>query len=269
MRETKPIHYQITDILRQRISAGQYESTGLPPELMLVEEFGVSRHTIRSALQRLVVDGLIERRAGLGTTVTKRAAGGSWLIGSLDELLEYSVERIESVEAKLVPARDFPHVAALFGTPLSGKVYRLVRRLRTEGGLVCSIARIYTSAAIASRLPRAQIEKTLFIDLIQKYCGVRAERVRQVSSATLADKELAPQLEMKVGDPVLLLYRTYTSTDGAPIMLVELSCRPDRYQHTVTFLHERNEQAGKGVTQPPAPAAPSRSPARTRVRRAA
>src|SRR5205085_1065842 len=82
--------------------------TGLPPELVLVEEFGVSRHTVRAALQRLVADGLIERRAGLGTTVTKRAAGGSWLIGSLDELLEYQVDQIELLDARLVPGKDFP-----------------------------------------------------------------------------------------------------------------------------------------------------------------
>lgn len=252
MRETKPIHYQISDILRQRISAGQYGDTGLPPELMLVEEFGVSRHTVRSALQRLVVDGLIERRAGFGTTVTNRAAGGSWLIGSLDELLEYSVERLESVEARLVPARDVPHAAALFNTPLTGKVFRLVRILNTASGLRSSVANIFTSAVLAAHLPRTQLDKVLFINLLQKHSGVRAERVRQVSSATLADKELALQLDTKVGAPILLLHRTYTSTDGEPIMLVELSCRPDRYQHTITFLHERNELPAKETASPAA-----------------
>jgi GntR family transcriptional regulator len=261
MRENKPIHNQISDILRQRIAAGQYEETGLPPELTLVEEFGVSRHTIRSAMQRLVVDGLIERRAGLGTRVTRRAAGSSWLIGSLDEIVEYSIDRIRTIQAGLIPAREAPHVAALFGTPPAGKVFRLVRAIATETGLVSCIANIYTSAAIASRIPRQVIDQPLFLNHIQKYCAVRTDRVRQVASAMAAQKELATQLECRTGEPILLLQRTYTSSDNDPIMFVELFCRPDRYQQTVNFIQERTDAAavpadGTGAAAP----APAQAP---------
>lgn len=269
MRENKPMHHQITEILRERIAAGQYdEGTGLPPELMLVQEFGVSRHTVRSALQRLVADGLIERRAGLGTTVTKRAAGGSWLIGSLDELLEYKVEQINLVEARLVPGKDYPQAADLFTSSPGGKVFRLVRRLLTSDGRICGLANIFTSAQIASRVPRSQLDKVLFIDLIEQHCRVRAEKVRQVTTATVADDAVAAQLEMRRGDPVLRLVRTYTSTDGDPIMLVDLAYRPDRYQHTVTFLHERGERAALAAAAP-APAEAPRLNGRARAGRVA
>jgi len=268
MRESKPIHHQITEILRERIAAGQYDvGTGLPPELVLVEEFGVSRHTVRSALQRLVADGLIERRAGLGTTVTKRATGGSWLIGSLDELLEYNLDQIQLRDARLVPGKDFPQAADLFAESPNGKVFRLVRRLTNQQGEVCGIAQIFTSAQIAARIPRARLDKVLFIDLIQKHCSVRADRVRQVSGAALADEDMAKELEMKAGDPVLRLTRTYTSTDGDPIMLVDLSYRPDRYQHTITYLHQPSDRAAAepAPQSQPAPVAPV-SHARPRVR---
>lgn len=269
MRENKPIHNQISDILRQRIAAGQYEETGLPPELTLVEEFGVSRHTIRSALQRLVVDGLIERRAGLGTRVTPRASGSAWLIGSLDEIVEYSVDRIRTLQANLIPAREAPHVAGLFGTPPSGKVFRLVRAISTDSGLVSCIANIYTSAAIAARIPRQVVDKPLFLEHIQKYCAVRTERVRQVATATAAEKELAGQLECRTGDPILLLHRTYTSSDSEPIMFVELFCRPDRYQQTVNFIQERSDAgaaASAAAAPAPAGAEPPRSADRARRR---
>ena len=277
MRESKPIHHQITDILRERIAAGQYDvGTGLPPELVLVEEFGVSRHTVRSALQRLVADGLIERRAGLGTTVTKRATGGSWLIGSLDELLEYNLDQIELLDARLVPGKDYPQAADLFAASPTGKVFRLVRRLRNQQGEVCGVAQIFTSAPIAARIPRAKLDKVLFIDLIQKHCSVRADRVRQVSGAALADQELAQELDMQVGDPVLRLHRTYTSTDGDPIMLVDLTYRPDRYQHTITYLHQPSDRAAAESrptpeeTPAPAPVAAASHPRpRVRARRAA
>ena len=268
MSTKKPMHNQIADILRQRIGAGKYEKNGLPPELVMMEEFGVSRHTIRSALQRLVIDGLIERVAGRGTTVSKRPVGGSWLIGSLDELLEYSVDRIKSVDASLVPARNHPHVAALFGVPLRGRVFRLVRILRSTSDLTCSVANIFTSPALASRLPPEDIPRKLFISLIERHCGVRTEQVRQVTSAGVADENVAKQLEMKPGDPVLLLHRTYTSTDGEPIMYVELTCRPDRYQHTVTFVHEKTNRSAVVDEAMDAPADVAPEPARaTRVKR--
>ena len=249
MDTKKPMHNQIADILRQRIAAGKYEKSGLPPELVLVEEFGVSRHTIRSAMQRLVTDGLIERRAGRGTTVTKRGSGGAWLIGSLDDLLEFTVDRIHSIDASLVPARDVPHVAALFGTSPRSRVFRVQRALYTVGGEICSVASLYTSAGIAARLPADQLATTLLINLIEQHCAVRTEQVRQVSSAGLADAAVARQLDMKAGAPVLLLYRTYTSTDGKAIMYVELTCRPDRYQQTVTFIHEKTERSGSAAAE--------------------
>jgi GntR family transcriptional regulator len=248
MRENKPIHFQVSDILRQRIADGQYDETGLPPELTLVEEFGVSRHTIRSAMQRLVVDGLIERRAALGTKVTKRSAGSSWLIGSLDEIVEYPLDRMRTVQAGLIPSREAPHVAALFGAPASGKVFRLVRAINTESDLISCIAKIYTSSAIAARIPRKVIDKPLFLEHIQNYCAVRTERVRQVASAMAAKNELAELLECEQGDPILLLQRTYTSSEGEPIMFVELFCRPDRYQQTVNFVQERADASGSAAS---------------------
>jgi GntR family transcriptional regulator len=247
MRREKPLHLQVADTLRQRIGAGQYDKTGLPPELTLMEEFNVGRHTIRSALQRLVIDGLIERRAGRGTSVSKRGTGGSWVIGTLDNLIEFTADQIQQVEAKLVPAKDFPHVADLFGTSAKGRLFRLLRILSMDGE-PCAISSVFTSAANASRVPPDEINHELFINLIEKYCAVRAARVRQVASAMAADSGLADQLEIQVGDPVLILRRTYTSSDGEPIMHVELHCRPDRYHHTVDFIHERKE-GGEGDAQ--------------------
>lgn len=240
MRQNKPLHLQVADTLRQRIGAGQYDESGLPPELTLMEEFGVGRYTIRSALQRLVVDGLIERKAGRGTSVAKRGTGGSWVIGALNDLIEFTVEQVTPVDSRLVSAKDFLHVADLFGTSPKGRLFRLKRILSIDGE-PCAISQVFTSAAIASRLPKEEISSMLLITLIEKYCGVRAARVRQVASAAAADEVIASQLGMAVGDPVLVLQRTYTSSDGNPIMLVDLQCRPDRYHHTVDFIHEREE----------------------------
>lgn len=237
-RRKLPVHQQIARALRQRISVGHYGNGEVPPELNLMEEFNVSRHTIRSALQHLVNDGLIERRAGRGTTISKRATGGSWLIGSLDELLgEFPTERMRTLKAEIVPARIAPPVATMFGIPRSGKIFHLTRLLIAKDRPF-ALADMYTSTANAARVPHDLLDKRLFIELIEKHCALRAARVRQVVSAGITDKRQARALGRRVGDPILLLKRTYRTSDGDAILHVELACHPEIYQHAVEFVHE-------------------------------
>ncbi len=68
----KPIAEQVRDLLKDRILAKKYAAdTRLPSEEALARELAVSRATIRTALTLLAADGLIVRRQGSGTFVTK------------------------------------------------------------------------------------------------------------------------------------------------------------------------------------------------------
>jgi GntR family transcriptional regulator len=249
-RSKVPAHQQIARTLRQRISSGYYDNGELPPELSLVEEFGVSRHTVRSALQHLVNDGLIDRRAGRGTTITKRATGGSWLIGSLEELLrEFPTEEMRTLEAKPIPAKDAPQVASMFGISPSAKMF-LVERLLISKGRPFALVDMYTTTAYASRVPRDLLDKRLLIMLIEEYSAVRAARVRQMVSAGSTTKRQAKHLECKVGDPIILLRRTYRTSHGDAILHVSGAYDPTFYQHVVEFVHEGYGPAEDGDAPP-------------------
>ena len=61
-------YIQMANSLRTAISEGEYTSTGrLPTEQKLMQQFGVSRQTVRNALEILAKEGLIQRRQGSGT----------------------------------------------------------------------------------------------------------------------------------------------------------------------------------------------------------
>src|SRR5207244_1562317 len=63
-----PLYVQVREALRERLLAAEWgPEQPLPTEENLVEQFGVSRATVRQALADLVQEGLIVRRAGLGT----------------------------------------------------------------------------------------------------------------------------------------------------------------------------------------------------------
>ena len=69
-----PLYFQILQTIRTRIASGAYPAgSQLPTDEALMQEFGVSRHTVRSAVQELVSAGLIERFAGKGSFVLRGA----------------------------------------------------------------------------------------------------------------------------------------------------------------------------------------------------
>ncbi|MCL4542982.1 MAG: substrate-binding domain-containing protein [Chloroflexi bacterium] len=70
MIERRPLHQQVAAALRKRLASGEFSpGATLPSELVLQQEYGVSRATVRHALETLQREGLLQRRAGQGTYV--------------------------------------------------------------------------------------------------------------------------------------------------------------------------------------------------------
>src|SRR5690625_182725 len=65
-----PLYIQVKEILKERIISGEYPiNTLIPSEPELKKEFGVSMITIRKAVEQLALQGYVEKRSGVGTTV--------------------------------------------------------------------------------------------------------------------------------------------------------------------------------------------------------
>ncbi len=89
-RKRTPAHVQLSDTLRSEIMAGKYDpKIPLPTEVELRKRFGASRFTVRQALETLVVEGLIYRRAGRGTFVTSlpRQQPYARILGSVEDAM--------------------------------------------------------------------------------------------------------------------------------------------------------------------------------------
>src|SRR5205085_8312652 len=75
-----PKYAQIANAIRQRVARGQWpKGHQLPTNDELAHEFGVSRVTIRQAVDLLARDGLIEAQQGRGTFVTGKPVKDRWL----------------------------------------------------------------------------------------------------------------------------------------------------------------------------------------------
>ncbi|MGW7008717.1 GntR family transcriptional regulator [Streptomyces sp. NPDC054933] len=76
---TRPKWQQIADVLRKRITSGEYAVNYLLSEVQLEQEFGVTRTTVRKATAALREEGLITTTRGMGSFVAQTArdeAGG-------------------------------------------------------------------------------------------------------------------------------------------------------------------------------------------------
>jgi GntR family transcriptional regulator len=239
-----PLHYRILQIIRSRIASGEYPvGTKLPTEVDFTAEFGVSRNTVRTALQTLVTDGLIERSSGRGTFVR---AGHPWhpywAIRSVDDLVADRLQNTNRVlSAELVVAEEHFESARDLVVPPGDRLF-LIRTMRLVEEGPYAYARIYLPEDIGARLPADGLAEKPIIQQVEQSCQIPTHHARQRATACAANHEIAGILDVEPGTPLLLLNRTYYTREQRPIEQSYVYYRPDRYSQVID-LFRRGEFA--------------------------
>lgn len=201
-----------------------------------MEEFGVSRPTVRTALQRLVNDGLILRKPGIGTRIKREGRTSYWAIGSLDDLTgEFRVHQAITLLAQLETVKDFPDVKAALQLNSRNQIFH-IKRIMAKDGLPYAVSNLFAQDILTKGIPSERFGQTYFVDLVQTYSGKIATLVRQEIGAMQADGELASTIGVTKGTPILVIQRTYFDTNEKPLIYVELKCRVDRYKQVINFI---------------------------------
>ena len=124
-----PLHAQAEALLRKLIEEPEFRDGGfLPNEVDLAKKLGISRNTIRQALNKLVFEGLLIRKKGIGTTVADRSVSSkvsNWLSFTQEMEAKGLVPVTFKVQVSWV--RPVPDVMQVFGISGEKNILKLVR----------------------------------------------------------------------------------------------------------------------------------------------
>ena len=133
----KPLWSQLYDELLERIQNGTYkEGEMLPTEMEVMSEFGVSRMTVRQAMNKLISDEYIKRMRGKGTIVLKKDdIIGTILKSTFKGISEKNNHKNRKV-VSVTYCKPSKKVAEFFNIDLDIDVLRIVRENKIEDKIV-------------------------------------------------------------------------------------------------------------------------------------
>ncbi|MEM9763243.1 MAG: GntR family transcriptional regulator [Pseudomonadota bacterium] len=220
--------------LRDDIAGGRpAPGAALPAEQRLAAIHGVSRVTVRRALDALAADGLIEKRAGAGSIVRADAAPAAPgpMAADMTTLMPQIVDMGRRTTARLLSFAYTPApapVAKALGLEPGTGVQAAVR-LRLVGETPFSHLTTHVPEDIARHYSEADLATTPLFVLLER-SGVRVGDAEQAVSATLAAPAVADALGIAAGAPLLSLTRVVRDAEGRCVEHLAALYRPEMFR---------------------------------------
>ncbi|MFJ7946364.1 GntR family transcriptional regulator [Streptomyces sp. NPDC096354] len=222
-----PLYYQLSQQLEAAIEQGRLAPGSLlGNEIELAARLGLSRPTVRQAIQSLVDKGLMVRRRGVGTQVVHSQVKRPLELSSLYDDLEAAGQRPATrvLCNRIEPATA--RIAAALGVP-EGTDVHLVERLRSAHDEPMALLRNHVPAGLVD-LGTERLEAT-GLYRIMRAAGITLHSARQNVGARLATAEEAAQLAEPEGAPLLTMERTTYDDTGRAVEFASHVYRASRY----------------------------------------
>jgi len=229
-----PLYFQVAQRLQELIESGEMPpGSRLENEIALADQLGLSRPTMRQAIQHLVNQGLLVRKRGVGTQVARTRVRRQVELSSLYDDLEraHRQPRTELLSFQHVPAPD--DIAATLHLPAGSEVVA-IERLRFAQDEPLAIMRNYLPAGIAALTPEQLIEHGLY--QLLRAAGVQVRMADQTIGARRANATEARLLGEPRGAPLLAMSRTAYDHEGRAVEYGSHVYRASRYSFELTLV---------------------------------
>lgn len=229
-----PLHMQAENLLRKLIESEDYRNGKLlPNEIELSRQLSISRNTLRQAINKLVFEGLLVRKKGVGTKVVRKGVISgvkNWL--SFSQEMKFMGIEVRNFELHISRKNMSDEIANFFNSASEPARKSLVLE-RVRGKREYPF--VYFISYFNPELPLTGEEdfNTPLYELLEKNCGVVVKTSKEEISARLAGDFIAEKLDIKPSDPILIRKRFVSDVNGLPIEYNIGYYRADSFTYTI------------------------------------
>lgn len=229
-----PLHMQAENLLRKLIETEDYRNGKLlPNEIELSRQLSISRNTLRQAINKLVFEGLLVRKKGVGTKVVRKGVISgvkNWL--SFSQEMKFMGIEVRNFELHISRKNMSDEIANFFNSASEPARKSLVLE-RVRGKREYPF--VYFISYFNPELPLTGEEdfNTPLYELLEKNCGVVVKTSKEEISARLAGDFIAEKLDIKPSDPILIRKRFVSDVNGLPIEYNIGYYRADSFTYTI------------------------------------
>lgn len=229
-----PLHVQIEEQLRTAIKSDTYQSgVKFPNEVDLSKQLGISRSTLRQSINKLVYEGLLVRKKGVGTFATKTGVSSkaqNWMSFSQEmKALGISVKNYELHISWVQPDEE---LCLFFDIKQDTRILKLERlRGKEEYPFVYFISYFNPRIGLTGN---EDFSRPLYEILENDYNSI-AKLSREEISAISATEILAEKLEVKSGEPILKRKRFVYDPGSRPLEWNIGYYKADSFTYTLEF----------------------------------
>lgn len=229
---SRPLWQQVLDDLERRIASGDIVDR-FPTDKELTEQYGVSRHTVREAVQRLRTRGLVDRHRGRGSFLTEGVL--TQPLGGLYSLFRAVEEAgLEQRSRVLYLGVDHdPDIAARLQLPPEAELVRL-ERVRFAGSEPLAVDDTWLPADIGRQVLDVDFTRTALYDVLQELSAVHLTAADETLTPMVPDAQLAALLQLEEGEALLRVERLARS-GRRPVEYRTTLIRGQRFRYTSSW----------------------------------
>jgi GntR family transcriptional regulator len=231
---------RVLDLI-ERVGVGQ----AIPSERQLSSDLGVSRLTLRAAVDDLVREGHLVRKRGSGTFVSQPKIAQELTMTSFSEDMRRRGMRPGSRTLSLTTTLAGARLGRLLNVSPSEAIV-VATRLRLADGESMAIETLHVRDSLVPGLAKKDLDETSFYELLENRYGVQIASGIQTIEPTVTGEEESSALGVPLHSPAFLFERTSFAEDGSTLEFVQSIYRGDRYR-LVTELNRKDRTGATPV----------------------
>lgn len=237
-----PLIYQLSEIFRSKIASGELQPNDpFPTEEQIVAAYGVSRTTVRLALAKLVNEGFIRRKQGVGSFVNPKGMArpdesepmprDMYDVKSTTNILQSAGKTVTSRLLNYSVAAGPERLSEMLDVATDDLLIHF-ERVRLANGSPVVVEKIWIPRAICPDLTAEDVHGSVYKVLSERY-RLNVTAAHQALRATVADDELAALLAVPVGFPLMLVSGVSYTDEGQAVEVEESYFRSDKMEFII------------------------------------